>query len=892
MSPAARPQTPFGQVLVAGLVAGAIAGAAAGLVDALWSVREASQFVPTLGTKLRFLVYIAATYGLAGSLLGVAAAAVGAGFWRGTRLGDLGQAAMAAHRETRARDPREALIGLSLALAGVPALGAALTLGYLYALHSLAERKHVGLIIASAMGLSLIAVLAAAAATLLLARPIELGLRAAAKNPRLGRLLSAPLAPAVAAVTLLATGGALAAARTWETLRLLHLRPAWVLLLAAAMAVGAAGIGRRVARALERRRLAARCSAVVALPVLLAVILLATGNADGPRKAATRYSGLGGPFTRAFQKLGDFDHDGFSRILGGGDCDDGNPDVHPGAVEIPDDGIDQNCIGGDATLHPASDDVGFAPVPPSVPADFDVVLITIDTLRADHLGAYGYHRPTSRNLDALAHQGALFLNAWAHAPSTRYSMPAILTGRLPLDVRYDYSIRGWPGLSMDNTTIAEILKRRGFATEGVLNYWYFSPERHLDQGFDHYDNRNQRLHKGIPGKGPAETHGSSSRQQTDTALQMVDSVGAQQRFFLWIHYYDPHYDYEKHPGFDFGDEPMDLYDSEIAFTDQQIGRLFDGLRARGVWGKTVVVVTGDHGEGFGEHGIDLHGYHLYRAQTKVPLIIRVPGLAPRTITAPVGHTDILPTLANLAGAKPTTDMMGRSLVDLLDGAAPGDRDRVIFQQLSYENNNEMRAAVSQRCHVIFNVSPQTSWEVYRIDRDPQETRDVSATDACADTRHALEAWYDSSQIPAGATEALLPGPPTIATPLDVDFGDEVRLLSADLPRQPVHPGDSFPMTLTFQARGRLHGDWKVFAHFEQGGHRFMGDHEPARPFAWWKAGQYIRDTHQVHVPANIPPGTYRLWMGLFRGADRRPARAPSARVVDDRVLVGSVEIRR
>lgn len=892
MSSAPRSRTPLGQLLVAGLIAGAIAGAAAGLVDALWSAREAGQFVPTVGNKLRFLAYVAATYGLAGSLVGVAAAAVGAGFWRGTRLGNLGRAAMSAHRETRARDPRDALVGLSLALAGVPALGAALTISYLYGLHSLAERKHVGLIIASAMGLSLVAVAAAAAATLILARPIELGLRAAAKNPSLGRALSAPLAPVIAAVALLAIGGALAAWRTWETLRLLHLRPAWVLLLGAAMAVGAAGIGRRAARALDRRPPAARRIAVVVLPLLLAIILLATGNADGPRKAATRYSGLGGPLTRTFQELGDFDRDGFSRILGGGDCDDGNADIHPGAVEIPDDGIDQNCIGGDATMRHSTEDVDFVPVPPSVPSDFDVVLLTIDTTRADHLGAYGYHRQTSRNLDALAREGTLFRNAWAHAPSTRYSMPAILTGRLPLDVRYDYSIRGWPGLSMDNTTIAEILKSRGFTTAGVLNYWYFSPARHLNQGFDRYDNRNQRLHKGIPGKGPAETHGSSSRQQTDVALEMLDSIGNQRRFFLWIHYYDPHYDYEKHPGFDFGDEPIDLYDSEIAFTDQQIGRLFDSLRARGVWNKTVVVVTGDHGEGFGEHGIDLHGYHLYRAQTKVPLIMRVPGLAPKVITTPVGHDDILPTLANLAGAQPTTDMMGRSLLGMIDGTEPGDEDRVVFQQLSYENNNEMRAAVSQKCHVIFNVSPQTSWEVYRIDRDPQETRDVSSTDACAGTRHALESWYDNEQIPPGAAEALLPGPPAIARPLDVDFGDEVRLLAADLPRTPVHPGGSFPMTLTFQARGRLHGDWKVFAHFEEGGHRFMGDHEPARPFAWWKAGQYIRDTHQVHVPSNIPPGTYRLWMGLFRGSDRRPAHAPSARIVDNRVLVGSVEIRR
>src|SRR5205823_4427485 len=143
----------------------------------------------------------------------------------------------------------------------------------------------------------------------------------------------------------------------------------------------------------------------------------------------------------------------------------------------------QNCVGGDASVKHSADEVAFAPVPAAVPKDFDILLVTIDTTRADHLGMYGYPRPTSPNLDKLAGDGTVFQNGWAHAPSTRYSMPAILTGRLPLDVYYDTSISGWPGLLPKATTIAESLAPLGFVTGAITNYEYFRPFRHMDQGF-------------------------------------------------------------------------------------------------------------------------------------------------------------------------------------------------------------------------------------------------------------------------------------------------------------------------------------------------------------------------------------------------------------------------
>jgi hypothetical protein len=311
-------------------------------------------------------------------------------------------------------------------------------------------------------------------------------------------------------------------------------------------------------------------------------------------------------------------------------------------------------------------------------------------------------------------------------------------------------------------------------------------------------------------------------------------------------------------------------------------------------------VTGDHGEGFGEHGVELHGYHLYAPQTKVPLILRVPGAAPRRAGLPAGHADLLPTLVNLAGGAPTAEMQGRSLVDAIAGAGPGaaaDADRVIFQQLSYEGNHELRAGASRRCHVIYNVSPDPGWEVYRLDEDPGETRDLAADDAddpeqgaCADTRRAVERWYDAEQIPAGAAEALLPGRPAIAAPLDADLGPAVRLLAVDAPAA-ARPGEPLRLTWTFECRGPVAAGWKVFAHVVGPGGSMLanGDHAPARPFEWWQPGQFIRYSTAIPIPRHAR-GPYTLMAGLFRGTTRAKAAAPRARVDRDAVEIARFEV--
>jgi arylsulfatase A-like enzyme len=871
------------EVLGAGAMTGVIAGLATGAIDALWSWGPAAQFALHFFARLRFVLFTATAYAAAGLVIGLVIAALLLVLSRASRLGDLLRFAWREHETRRARDPRDVLAALSIVIVTLPVVSGALYVAYRLALPQLAHRKVPALMIAVAMTIAIVTVLVAIPVAFVLARGVEAGLRAAAKQPHVGRALSSIYAPLVAAGVLLVGALVVWAVRDWETARVLPLRGPIVIAVGLALAIPAHGPAWRAVVLAGTVRRPIRIAAWAALPLVLLGLVLVSGSV-GTVKAATAYTGLGAPITRGVRKAFDWDHDGYARTLGGGDCDDGDAAINPLAAENPGDGIDQNCVGGDAPALALAHDARFMPVPAAVPDKPNILLVTIDTTRADHLGAYGYKRPTTPNLDKLASQGTLFMNGWAHAPSTRYSMPAILTGRLPLDVYYDTSIEGWPGLAMKATTIAEALQPLGYVTGAITNYWYFDRSRHMDQGFAEYDNENASKHLSVSNAGPEQTKGSSSKEQTDKALAFVDKHQGD-RWFLWVHYYDPHYAYEPHPEVPpFGTGRVDLYDGELRFTDMHIGRLLDRVGPN-----TIVVVTGDHGEGFGEHGVELHGYHLYAAQTKVPLIVRVPKLAPRRAMTPAGHVDILPTLVNLAGGLPSPDMMGQSLVDVIAGAE--HPERVVFQQLSFENNNEKRAGVGARCHVIYNVSPDWSWEAYRVDRDPMEASDLSdADDTCNTTRSAVERWFDLERVPAGATQALLATKPAIAAPLDVDFGESVRLLGVEVPAK-VAPGAELPITWTFEARGEVPQGWKMFVHVDGPAKSFInGDHQPVRPFEWWKRGQFIHYTTPVMIPRSAMHGTYTINAGMFKGARRMHAQAPHVKIDNDAAAVATFEV--
>jgi hypothetical protein len=348
---------PVEQVLGAGALTGFVAAAAAGAIDAVWGWAPAAQFVPGIGRRLRFVVYTALSHGAVGLVVGLVAAAVIVGLARGTRLGTLTRFAFGYHDQVRAADRRDAVVGVSVVIAGVPVMAAAIDVAYRIGVPTVLASHAKGLAVLVVIAVTLALVAGAGIVAFVVARPIELALRPLAAR---WAPVSSVWAPFVTAAALIAIGLAAWAHAEWETVQLLHLRGAVVGVVAAVLAIPASGVAWRLTDFARAFRL--RWIAWGALLIALPVLVLATGGNAAVIKAASAYTGLGGPVARVLRKAADRDHDGYARWLGGGDCDDGDPTVHPGAPEVPGDGIDQNCIGGDAPAVPPKEDVAFAPV--------------------------------------------------------------------------------------------------------------------------------------------------------------------------------------------------------------------------------------------------------------------------------------------------------------------------------------------------------------------------------------------------------------------------------------------------------------------------------------------------------------------------------------------------
>ncbi len=516
---------------------------------------------------------------------------------------------------------------------------------------------------------------------------------------------------------------------------------------------------------LPRGRGRTAVAAVVAFAGTAGLLLRASAS-EPARKEGVARAALVGPTLDVVRQLFDFDGDGYAGWLGGGDCDDHDPEVHPGAIDDPGDGFDDDCDGQDAAtgVPPAA---VMAPVPAAVPANLNLVFITIDTLSAAHLGCYGYARPTSPEIDRLAAEGTLFENGWAHAPMTRNSIPALASGRWPSSIDWDESI-WWPRMARGVRTVAEALHDDGYFTAGIFTFSYFAAaaERGFERGMDDYDSSLATLHVSV--SGPLESRGTSSRQLADAAVAFFDTH-RDRRFFLWLHFYDPHLAYEAHPEVpSFGTEPVDLYDGEIRFTDLHVGRVLAHLKELGLWDHTAVVLTGDHGEGFGEHGISEHGFDLYAAQTRVPFIVRVPGLPAQRARVSAGHIDIAPTLVNLARGAPEPTFFGRSLVPELGGARPDDEStRTVFQEVTSERGRK-RALVTSTRHLIWNWIPNDTTECYDLVADPAETHDLwdrgDAGGACRALKGELQRRVAGLALSRGAAETLSRGSPSGGAP--------------------------------------------------------------------------------------------------------------------------------
>jgi arylsulfatase A-like enzyme/Tfp pilus assembly protein PilF len=356
----------------------------------------------------------------------------------------------------------------------------------------------------------------------------------------------------------------------------------------------------------------------------------------------------------------------------------------------------------------------------SARAGLNLLVITLDTTRADRIGAYGYANIETPTIDRLAREGVLFEETMATAPLTLPAHSSIFTSKFPPE----HGVRDNGGffLSPKQLTLASVLKRAGFRTGAVVGAFVLDGKWGLNQGFDNYVDQFELPETRGFSIGEVQRRGN---EVVDRALPWLEKVKGD-RFFAWLHFYDPHtpYDAPEPFGSRYADHP---YNGEIAFVDSQIARVVQFLEQNGLLEKTVIAVMGDHGEGLNQHNEGTHGFFIYESTTRVPFIIRAPfdRLRGRRVSDPVRSVDLMPTVLDLVGVPSPKGIAGVSLAPLMTGARP-TLDLEGYAEALYPLHHfgwsELRAWRAGRYKVIDAPRP----ELYDLERDPHETTNIYA----------------------------------------------------------------------------------------------------------------------------------------------------------------------
>jgi len=385
----------------------------------------------------------------------------------------------------------------------------------------------------------------------------------------------------------------------------------------------------------------------------------------------------------------------------------------------------------------------------------DLILISLDTLRADRLGAYGYARDTSPALDALAAQGTLFEHAVAESSWTLPSHATLLTGLYPSTHGV---VQPQLRLADDLPTLAQLLRSAGYRTIGLTDGIYLTEQHGFARGFERFDAREKGLSSSL-----------------ELAREAIAELPDDAPFFLFVHTYDIHCPYAPAPAFEKtfespGARPIetmgrcgnphfnryylregevlylsDRYDDSIRQADAALADFFGWLERRGLLERSLIVVTSDHGEEFYEHGRIGHERTLHREALMVPLILRLPGAAPRRVSEPVGLVDLAPTLLDLLELPVPAAMEGRSLAGLVRGDAP-EASAATARVSELDYRTRLRSVMTPEWHLI--LDDQAGAELYRVELDRREVNDVAASEpaAVADLRKLLAA-YEADRRP-------------------------------------------------------------------------------------------------------------------------------------------------
>jgi arylsulfatase A-like enzyme len=412
----------------------------------------------------------------------------------------------------------------------------------------------------------------------------------------------------------------------------------------------------------------------------------------------------------------------------------------------------------------------------------NVLVITIDTLRADHLGCYGYGKPTSPRIDAFATHAVLFEQVFCQAPQTLPSHASIFTGLYP---RTHKAISHETKVGPEFTTLAEVLSDKGYATGAMVSNHVLDARYGLDQGFGTY----RAVHRAYPEAQRQEMYAREEDPTTDEALAWLRDH-SKSRFFLWIHWFHPHRAYEPPPRYrqmfagpysgpaiDQGEFAMKawrektdlpgediaymrgLYDGEVAFTDTQVGRVLDELESLGIAKNTLVVITSDHGEILYEHEHYFgHDIALYDECTLVPLVVSIPGLesARHRVPGLVQSIDIFPTVLEALGIAPLPRVEGKSLLPLIKGNADATTRYGFSETFPFPEKCLPRHAVrTESAKLIWRQEPPAEIvkELYDLGADPGETSNAyPGSPLATELDGALSAWV----APGGLVPAPIP----------------------------------------------------------------------------------------------------------------------------------------
>ncbi|MFN0197538.1 MAG: sulfatase-like hydrolase/transferase [Planctomycetaceae bacterium] len=353
----------------------------------------------------------------------------------------------------------------------------------------------------------------------------------------------------------------------------------------------------------------------------------------------------------------------------------------------------------------------------------NILLITLDTTRADRIGCYGYRAAQTPTIDRLASQGTLFERALAPIPLTLPSHASMLTGLYPPE--HGLITNGHSTLPTTIPTLADSLSEKGYSTAAFVAAFVLGEKFGLSKGFDVYDDD---LSTAAPN--PDELHRfRDGKFVTDNAIKWLAQHAehrADAPFFCWVHLYDPHDPYIEHRD-QYGDRFAGrAYDAEIAYVDDQIKRLIDLLASTQLDQNTVIVIVGDHGEGLGDHGERLHGHMLYESTVRVPLIVYRPGVvsAGNKVSTTVSLIDLYPTLLELTGGTPPKPVSGQTLVPLLEGKSAAERSCYVQTDEPYFESlwSPLRSITNDRWKYVRTTKP----ELYDLTADPGERNNLIA----------------------------------------------------------------------------------------------------------------------------------------------------------------------